>query len=148
METKKIIEDFFESGNIAVVGATDNKQKFGYTIYSELKSKGFNVFPVNSGKEMINGDKCYKSLGELPQNVDNAVLVIKPEKTAPVIEEAAHANIKRIWMQQGSESDEAVKLCSSKNIPVIQKKCVLMYAPPVKSVHKFHRGIWKIIGKL
>jgi len=148
METKKIIEDFFHSGNIAVVGATDNKQKFGYTVYSELKNKGFNVFPVNQGKAMIDGDKCYKSLSELPQKVDNAVLVIKPEKTRPVIEEAALAGIERIWMQQGSESNEAINLCSAKNIPVISKKCVLMYAPPVKSFHKFHRGIWKILGKL
>jgi predicted CoA-binding protein len=75
METKKLIEDFFESGNIAVVGATDDKIKFGYKVFAELKSKGFNIFPVNPGKDSIEGDKCYKSLGELPPVVDNAVIV-------------------------------------------------------------------------
>jgi uncharacterized protein len=148
MEMKKLIEDFFESGNIAVVGATDNKIKFGFKVFSELKGKGFNVYPVNPGRDSVDGDKCYKSIGELPSVVENAIFVLQPEKARKVIEEVGSSGIKRIWMQQGSESEEAVNLCIKNSIPVISKKCVLMYAPPVKSFHKFHRGIWKIFGKL
>jgi uncharacterized protein len=149
MEEKKIIEDFFKSGNIAIVGATDNKLKFGYKVFSELKGKGFNIFPVNPGKNSIEGDKCYNSLNDLPSIVDNAVIVIKPDAAKKVIKESASSsNIKRIWMQQGSESEEAINFCNNTNLPIVSKKCVLMYAQPVKSFHKFHRGIWKVLGKL
>ncbi len=64
------------------------------------------------------------------------------------MQEAIDAGIPRLWLQSGSDSKEALALCEANNVPVIHGACVLMYAQPVESVHRFHRGIWKVFGKL
>ncbi|MFO7445708.1 MAG: CoA-binding protein [Ignavibacteriaceae bacterium] len=148
METKEFIEKFFESGNIAIIGASENKQKFGCRILGELKKRGFNIYPVNPKKEFILGDKCFNSVKALPGYVEDALVVIPPVEANKVAREVISTGIKRLWFQQGSESEEAINFCCQNNIDVIEKKCILMYAPPVKGFHKFHRGIWRIIGKL
>jgi len=56
--------------------------------------------------------------------------------------------IKSVWFQQGSSSDEAIKFCEEKGMSVVSGECIFMFAEPVDSIHKFHRWIWKIFGKL
>lgn len=148
MHDKELIDSFFQNNSIAVIGATDNRQKFGYSVINELKKKGFTVFPVNPKKEIIDGLKVYPSVTSLPLNIQCALLVIAPAETVKVVKEIISTSIKLVWMQQGSESWEAIDFCEKNGIKVISKKCVLMYAPPVKSFHKFHRVIWKMAGKL
>ena len=66
----------------------------------------------------------------------------------PVLEEAAQIGLKNIWLQQGAWSAEVQQTIDQLNLSVVTKKCIMMYAPPVKSVHKFHRTIKGIFGKL
>ena len=53
--------------NVAVVGATDNSGKYGYVIYRDLKRKGYTIYPVNSNRSEIDGDKAYSRLAEIPE---------------------------------------------------------------------------------
>ena len=55
--------------------------------------------------------------------------------------------VKNIWMQQGSESENAIEFCNKNEINVIHGECILMFAEPVKSIHSFHRWVNKLIGK-
>lgn len=75
-------------------------------------------------------------------------LVVPPLQSDKIVREANKLGIKAVWFQQGSSSDEAVKFCEENNISFVKDECILMFAEPVKSVHKFHRWLWKILGKL
>jgi predicted CoA-binding protein len=146
--SKKIIEDFLSQKNIAVVGVSGSKKKFGYIIYNELKSKGYNVYPVNPNIESIDGQKCYPSLIQLNNLVDAAVLVVPPLVSNEVVKDAHSAGIKMIWMQQGSESDECIKYCEENGISIICKECILMFVEPAGFIHRAHKWVWGVIGKL
>ena len=61
--------------------------------------------------------------------------------------EANEAGIKKIWMQQGSESPKAIKFCKENGIELVEGECIMMFSEPVKSIHKFHRGLNKLFGK-
>ena len=56
--------------------------------------------------------------------------------------------IRRVWMQQGAQSDAAIRYCQEHNINEVHGECIMMFAQPVKSFHGFHRGVWKLFGKL
>ena len=62
--------------------------------------------------------------------------------------EAAAAGIRRIWIQQGAESREALDFCAANGLPAVSKQCILMFAEPVGSFHAFHRWVAKVFGKL
>ena len=75
-------------------------------------------------------------------------MLFSKSQTEMVVKEANEIGVKNVWMQQGSESDEAIKYCKENGINEIHKECILMFADPVNSIHGFHRWIWKVIGKL
>ena len=148
MTSKKSLEKFLESKNLAIVGVSRKSSKFGNVIYKELKKKGMNVYGVNPNMDAIEGDRCYKNLKELEGKIDGVINVVSPSQTKDVLVQANEIGIKNIWMQQGSESDEAIKYCQENGINEIHKECILMFAEPINSIHSVHRWLWKILGKL
>lgn len=140
-------QDFLQAKRLAVVGVSHSAQKFGSTIYTELKTRGFEVFGVNPQLDVIAGDKCYASVSELAGKVDGVVICLPPQKAAGVIREASAAGIKKIWLQQGSQSLETGKAAREVGVTPVEGKCILMYAGEVKSFHGFHKFVAKLIGQ-
>jgi uncharacterized protein len=132
---------------LAVVGVSRSRGKFGNVVYRDLKKKGYRVFPVNPAVDEVEGDRCFPNVAALPESVGGVVIVVPPERTAQVVREAAAAGIRRIWMQQGAESEEAIRFCVDNGISVVHGHCIMMFAEPVQSFHRFHRWLWNLIGK-
>ena len=148
MVTRKSIDDFLALSNIAVVGVSRSGKKFGNSVLRDLKIKGYKTFPVNPNTSEIGGEKCYPDLRSIPENIDGVVLVIPPQETNEVVKDAAQLGIKNIWMQQGAGSKEAVKFCNDNGINVVDGECIMMFAEPAAFIHRFHRGINKLVGRL
>ena len=148
MVNRAAIDDFIAQRKLAVVGVSRTGKKFGNRAYLELKGKGYSVYPINPNAAVIEGDRCYSSLNALPEPVDGVVVVVPPAETEKVVQDAAKAGIRRVWMQQGAASDEAVRFCEEQGISVVHGHCILMFAEPVTSFHRFHRWVWSLLGKL
>lgn len=147
MKSKKIIDEFLLKKNIAVVGVSAKGKGFGVVIYNHLKKAGYKVFAVNKNGGNINQDRLYPSLNDIPFRIDGVVTVVHPTETEKIVKEMKSLSINRIWMQQGSESDNAIQYCASNGIEVICGECIMMFVEPVKSIHSFHRWINKLIKK-
>ena len=148
MNSKKVVEDFLAQKKIAVVGVSRTKTKFGNAIYKELKQKGYDVYAVNPHISTFDDDPCYADLLSLPKNVDAAIICIPPTQTAAVVTLAKEAGITKVWLQQGSQSDEAVKFCEENGIDCISNECILMFAQPSAFIHRAHKWVWGVLGKL
>ncbi|MBN1156630.1 CoA-binding protein [Candidatus Woesearchaeota archaeon] len=124
---KNKIKKFLDKKNtFAVIGVSKNPKKYGNKIYKELKLEGYKVYPVNPGVEKINADKCYPSLGELPNLPDAIDVVVPPNIAEKVVKEAVRLGIKNIWLQPGSESEEIIAYCKEHNISVLHNACIMM----------------------
>jgi predicted CoA-binding protein len=141
------IESFLSPKKLAIVGASRTPKKFGRVVYDSLKEKGFTVYGVNPNAEKLNGDPCYRDIASLPPDVDRVLIVTPPEKTAENISMALDRGIRNIWIQQRSDTGEALELLKDKEVNLIHNQCILMYAAPVNGVHKFHRFLNKVFGK-
>jgi Predicted CoA-binding protein len=145
MET---IDNFLTEKKLAVAGVSRSGKKFGNSLVNELIKKGYTVFIIHPQADEIQGVKCYKTFGGMPERVGGVIVVVQPSETEKIVREAAAANIKKIWMQTGAESEEAIRYCGENGIEVVSKKCFLMYVEPVAGFHKFHRWVNKLTGKL
>lgn len=143
-----LIDDFVASKRIAVVGMSRSGKKSGNMAAKELKAKGYEIYPVHPEAQEIDGFTCSPNLKSLRGKVDAVWISIPPKNVPPVLEEAAQIGLKNIWLQQGAWSAEVQQTIDQLNLSVVSKKCIMMYAPPVKSIHKFHRTIVGIFGKL
>ncbi len=148
MTTKEAIVRFISQPVLALAGASRDPKKFGNAAYRELKAKGYRVFPINRNVDSIEGDRCYANLNALPEKVEGVLIVVPPRETEQVVHEVEAAGIKRVWMQQGSESDAAVRFCQEHGISEVHGECIMMFAQPVQSAHRWHRGAWRLFGKL
>jgi predicted CoA-binding protein len=148
MISLKTIEDFLNNRDIAVIGASTNKKKFGYIVFEALQKKRFNVFPVNPGKETIIGVKCYPDIFALPDHVKAAVFITKPGISLSIVKQICKRGvITYLWFQQGSEKKEAIILAEQNGIEVVQGECILMFIKPSGFPHGIHRLINNIRGK-
>ena len=146
--TRESIERFVSGRTLALVGASATRRSFGTAACVELKARGYRVFTVHPAAAEIEGDRCWKSLADLPERVDRLLVSIKPDKAEAVVREAAVAGVRQIWFQQGSESADAVAACRQFAIETVCGECILMFAEPVASFHKFHRGLLRLFGRL
>ena len=95
-----------ENVKIALVGASNDKSKFGNRIYRDLRSKGYNVIPINPKDENIEGDKAYTSIQMMEELPDIVNFVVPPPIAMKVAQNAVELGIEYLWFQPGSESDE------------------------------------------
>ncbi|NQU85544.1 MAG: CoA-binding protein [Mariniphaga sp.] len=146
MITLNQIQKFLKPKKMAIAGVSRNPKKFGGNIFNEFKNKGYELYPVNPNTEEIYGEKCYKSIDDLPSDVEHLYIVTPKNETAEVVKSAVEKGIKMIWIQQGAETEEAIEIAGGNNIPLIYKKCIYMFAEPVNSIHKFHRFCVKAFG--
>jgi uncharacterized protein len=142
------IENFISSKRIAVVGYSRSGKKFGNMAGKELIARGYEIYPVHPNAREIDGMTCYPNLKSLDGKADALLISIPPANVPPVLEEAVQTGLKNIWLQQGSFSKEVQQTVERLGLTVVSKKCILMYAPPVTSIHKFHRTIKSIFGGL
>jgi predicted CoA-binding protein len=148
MNSKKSVENFLASKKIAVVGVSRNNRKFGNTVYRELKKKGYEVYPINPYAQTIDGDVCYPDITSIPEKPDAVLLSISQDKTEAIVEEILDAGIDKVWMQQGSQSEKAIKFCEDNNIDCVSNECILMFAQPTEFIHRTHRFFRGVFGKL
>jgi hypothetical protein len=144
----QLIENFVQGKRLAVVGLSRSGKKFGNIAYQELKARGYELYVVHPEAKEIDGVSCYPDLASLAGMVDGAFLCLPPKKGKAVLADAAAAGITKVWLQQGSESTEVLAEAKKLNLQVVSGKCILMYAPPVRSFHGFHRFVMKVIGQL
>jgi uncharacterized protein len=146
MTTLKQINEFLDSQPIALVGASRNPKKFGYTAFKELKEKGMKLIPVNPQADEIMGEKAYPNVKMLPEEVHSIIIFTKKDQTASVIRDAKEKGIKQIWIQQMADSKEALDELKDSGINFIAGECILMHYKP-HSIHKFHGSLKKLFGR-
>ncbi|MGI6092574.1 MAG: CoA-binding protein [Veillonellaceae bacterium] len=110
----------------AVVGATDNKEKFGYKIFKYLQNYGYKVYPVNPGVTEIDGHKCYASLKALPEKPGAVNVVVSPKIGQLIMHDCAELGIKKVWLQPGADGDAVIATANQLGLAVIHHACVMV----------------------
>ncbi len=146
--TQQQIDNFLQSKKIAMAGVSRSPKKFGYTVFKDLLKNGYTVLPINPNADTIDDIKCYKSIADLPSEVDSLLIMTPKSATDNVLREAISKGIKNIWIQQMAETRETLKIAEEFQKKIITRKCIYMFAEPVPGLHKFHRTLVKIFGGL
>ena len=132
MDTETIKIFLNKKNTIGFVGATIQKEKWGYKKYKEIKDAGFKVYPVNPKYDEVDGDKCFPNLKSLLQFLkekpDFVITIVPPKVTEKIVEQCKIFGIDKIWMQPGSESEKAIKFCEENGIEVVHGICIVIDA--------------------
>ncbi len=129
------LDFFFYPKEVAVIGASHNKEKVGYTVVKNLK-EGFKgeIYPVNPKGGEILGLKVYKDVYELPESIDLAVITVPRDFVLDVMKKLADKKVKGViiitagFKEMGKEGyllEEKIKEIAQKNnIAVLGPNCL------------------------
>lgn len=121
------LETFFKSAAFGVVGASEDRSKFGNKVLRCYISNQKVVIPVNPKAASIEGLACVASVSDLPDAVKSISVITPPAITEKVVEAAIARGITNIWLQPGAESAAAVERCKAAGINVIaDHSCILV----------------------
>jgi predicted CoA-binding protein len=132
---QELINEFLNKKNVfAVVGVSKYSEKYGNKIFFDLKRAGYSVYPVNPNAYTVLGNKCFPSLRDLPLLPDVVDIVVPPKITEKTVKECKDLEIDKVWMQPGSESEDAIGFCRRNNIKVLYGICVMLEMKNLKHI--------------
>src|SRR5690606_17917307 len=112
------------SAVIAVVGASRDPSKAAHTVPLQMQRHGWRVIPVNPHADELFGERCYRSLAEIPHPVD-LVNVFRPAHEAvEVVRAAAAIKAPAVWLQLGIVSPEARRVAEEAGMDYVEDLCV------------------------
>lgn len=114
----------FAKNSFAVVGASNNKEKYGYKVMEALLKKTDRVFPVNPKEREILGIVAIKNLFEIKEKIDVIVFVVPPTVTLEVLKKN-FLKKSLFWFQPGSFDANVIEFCEKNGIEYENKKCII-----------------------
>jgi len=141
------IQGFFNARTVAVVGASRKDYSHSQQAMKVMVEKGQTVFPVNPSEETIAGVKSFKSISDLPNEVEAAFIILRKERVIALAREAAAKGVKFIWIHEKCTPQEIDSITREYDVKIISGECFFMWAEPVKGVHKFHRFLRGIFDR-
>ena len=105
---------------VAVIGASNDRSKFGNRAVRAFVRQGYTVIPINPHETEVEGLKAYKSILDVPGTVDMASFYVPPDVGQQVIDEVARKGVAEVWLNPGSESDSLIRQAQALHIePII-----------------------------
>ena len=111
---------------IAVIGASNNPEKYGNIIPGNLKGKGYAVLPVNPKEDEIQGLPVFRTAADLPDPVHIVDMVTPPRITYAILEDLDPARFPVIWLQDGSFDDDVIALAEARFDTVVHHACIMV----------------------
>lgn len=90
---------------VAVVGASNDRHKFGNKALRAFRAAGHEAIPVNPREPSVEGHVSYASVLDIPGPVDMATVYVQPGVALGLLDELARKGIPEIWFNPGSEDD-------------------------------------------
>lgn len=117
-------QTMLEQKNWAVVGATTNRERYGYKILKSLEKHGYHVVGISPKYEKIDDIFCYKSLSDLPEKPDVVNVVVNPAIAKNILQEAKDLGISYIFFQPNSYDEETLALGRKLGLEMLTNDCI------------------------
>jgi hypothetical protein len=93
---------------VAVIGASNDRRKFGNKAVRAFLRQGYDVVPINLHETHVEGLTAYRSVLDVPGPIDMATVYVPPELGLELIDDIAAKGIGEVWLNPGAESVELV----------------------------------------
>jgi acyl-CoA synthetase (NDP forming) len=143
MDNPNFLDPIFKPQSIAVIGASTQVEKWGHRMVVRPFNTGFRgmIYPVNPGAKEIAGVKCFASIGDLPKNIDLAVVTLPSNQVAEALRQCLGQGIRGVVLisagfaevgQEGRKlQDEVVRIARKGKIPLVGPNCMGLWSDPV-----------------
>ena len=122
------VKEIFDTvKTIAVLGLSPDATKDSHRVAAYLQAHGYKIIPVYPKGDTILGEKVYKSLADIPDQVDMVDIFRKPAALDAIADACiARGDVKVFWAQKGIVNNEAAKKAEDAGMKVVQNQCSMV----------------------
>jgi predicted CoA-binding protein len=120
---------------VAVVGLSNTVGKPSHSVSVYLQQHGYRIIPVNPTIDEVIGEKSYKSLLDIPLEIQKTIEIVdifrKAEDVPPIVEQAVklkelYGRPFVVWMQLDIVNEQAAKTARKAGLIVVMDKCIMV----------------------
>jgi len=105
---------------VAVIGASNDRAKFGNKAVRAFRQQGYTVYPVNLKETEIEGLSVYRSIRDVPVRPQMVSVYLPPPVLFKILPDIAARGCDELWLNPGTESDEVLAEAERLGLNVIQ----------------------------
>src|SRR5258708_2628341 len=94
--------------SIAIIGASNDRNKFGNKAVRAHLQEGFTVYPVNPKETQVEGLPAFKTIADVPVRPQRISMYVPPAVVLKLLPEIAAKGCDELWLNPGTESDEVL----------------------------------------
>jgi predicted CoA-binding protein len=111
--------------SVAIIGASNNRTKFGNKAVRAFLRQGYTVFPVNPRESQIEGLPTFHNVREVPVRPEKISVYLPPPLVRQVLPDIAARGCDELWLNPGTESEEVLAQAQKLGLNVIQACSIL-----------------------
>ena len=123
INSKETIDTVLALKTWAVVGLGNNPERAAFGVAKLLQDKGHTIIPVYPRAEVVHGEVGYKSLAEIPVQVDVVDCFVNSKLVGKVVDEAIAIGAKAVWLQLDVIDEEAVARAQAAGLLTVMDRC-------------------------
>ncbi len=105
---------------VAIIGASNDRSKYGNKAVRAYLRQGYDVYPVNPKEETIEGLESYASVLDVAVELDRITVYVPPAVGLELLDEIAAKNAKEVWINPGADSDAVLRRAAELSLePVV-----------------------------
>ena len=105
---------------VAIIGASNDRSKYGNKAVRAHVQQGYTVFPVNLRESQIEGLPVFKTISEVPVRPQRISVYLQPAIVQKILPDIAAKGCDELWLNPGTESDEVLAEARRLGLNVIQ----------------------------
>ncbi len=110
---------------VAVIGASNDRAKFGNKAVRAFRQQGYTVYPVNPKATAIEGLPAYKSILDVPVRPQQVSVYLPAPVLLKILPDIAAKGCDELWLNPGTESDEVLAEAGRLGLNVVQACSIL-----------------------
>jgi len=151
MPRKKQIDYIFRPESVAVIGASNKRERWGYATMRSILKSGYRgqIYPIHPKDEVVHGLTAYPSVLDVPGKIDLAIFVVNAGQTVKAMKECAKKGVKggviitAGFAEVGEEGrrmqDEIVSVAREAGIRFVGPNCLGIWSSAVSLDCAFYR---------
>jgi uncharacterized protein len=106
--------------SIAVIGASNDRGKYGNRAVRAYQAQGWTVYPVNPKETVVEGIPAYRTITDIPAPIDRASLYVPPAVGIGLLDAISAHRVKELWVNPGSGSPELLARAETLGLAVVE----------------------------
>jgi predicted CoA-binding protein len=111
---------------VAVLGASPKPDRYAYRAMQMLRVHGYRPVPINPAYGNVLGEKCYRSIVDVPAKIDTVTLYLGKARSGPLADDIVSVKPRRIIMNPGAENNELAAKARTHGIEVVEDCTLVM----------------------